>query len=63
MRSQIDNRLKRRANILYRLRKKGVRCDTKEKTIYFAFNKDPYKVIQIKRLCNEYNFQVQLIIE
>ena len=59
----MGNRLKRRANILYSLRKKGVKFDTKEKTIYYAFNKDPYKVIQIKRLCYEYNFQVQLIIE
>lgn len=59
----MDKRLKRRANLLYRLRKKGVRCDTKAREIYFAYDKDPMKVIQIRRLCKEYNFNVQLIIE
>ena len=59
----MDKRLKRRANLLYRLRKKGVRCDTKAREIYFAYNKDPMKVIQIKRLCKEYYFNIQLIIE
>lgn len=59
----MDKRLKRRANLLYRLRKKGVRCDTKAREIYFAYDKDPMKVIQIRRLCKEYNFNVQLTIE
>lgn len=58
----MDKRLKRRANLLYRLRKKGVRCDTKAREIYFAYDKDPMKVIQIRRLCNEFNFRVQFEI-
>ena len=59
----MDKRLKRRANLLYRLRKKGVRCDTKARVICLAYDKDPMKVIQIRRLCKEYNFNVQLTIE
>ena len=59
----MEKRLKRRANLLYRLRKKGIRCNTKAREIYFAYNKDPRKVIQIRRLCKEFNFNVQLTIE
>ena len=59
----MDKKLKHRANLLYRLRKKGVRCNTKAREIYFAYNKDPMKVIQIRRLCKEFNFNVQLTIE
>ncbi len=58
----MDRILKRRANLLYRLRKKGVRCGTKEKTIYFPYGGEPEKVAQITKLCREYNFIVQLII-
>lgn len=58
----MDKKLKRRANLLYRLRKKGVRCDTRAREIYIAYNKDPMKVIQIRRLCGEFNFKVQFEI-
>lgn len=34
---------KRRANILYRLRKKGVRCNTKEREIYFPLRQRTYE--------------------
>lgn len=54
--------LKRRTNLLYKLRKKGVRCNTKAREIYFAYDKDPMKVVQIRRLCNEFNFRVQFEI-
>lgn len=53
---------KRCANILYRLRKKGVRCNTKEREIYFPYGKEPMRVVQIRRLCNEFNFRVQFEI-
>lgn len=33
-------RLKRRANILYRLRKKGIKADTKQRVIFCPFNED-----------------------
>lgn len=54
---------KRRANILYRLRKKGVSCSTKERIISFPYSGKPFEIIQIKRLCDEFHFHVQLIIE
>lgn len=58
----MDKKLKRRANILYRLRKKGFRCSTREREIYFPYGKEPMKVVQVKRLCDEFNFKVQLEI-
>lgn len=58
----MDKKLKRRANILYRLRKKGIRCNTKEREIYIVYGKDPLEVIQIRRLCGEFNFRVQFEI-
>ena len=51
-----------RDNLLYRLRKKGVRVQTKERTIYFAFDGKPFQIVQVQRLCSEYNFYVQLEI-
>jgi hypothetical protein len=49
---------KRRANLLYRLRKKGVRCNTKERTIYYPYGCTPDEC-QIQRLRHEFNFAVQ----
>lgn len=63
MRSQTDRKLKRRTNILYRLRKKGIRCDTKARGIYYPYGRNPLEVVQIKRLCGEFNFNIQFIIE
>ena len=54
--------LKRRANILYRLRKKGIRADTKECIIFCAYGEDITGIVQVKRLREEYNFNIQLII-
>ena len=48
--------------MLYKLRKKGVQCDTKARTIYFPFNQCPWNVAQIKHLYNEFEFVVQLTI-
>lgn len=62
MSENTPQKLKRRANILYRLRKKGVRCDTRQKTIYFEYGSNPDSVIQIKRLRYEFDFNVQLEI-
>ena len=58
----MDKKQKRRANILYRLRKKGIRCSTREREIYFPYGKEPMKVVQIRRLCDEFNFKVQFEI-
>lgn len=58
----MDKQHKRRANILYRLRKKGVRCDTKAKEVYYPYGENPNAVVQIRRLREEYNFSVQFEI-
>lgn len=54
--------VKRRTNLLYNLRKKGVRCLTKERIIFFPYGENPYTVRQIVCLCNEFHFHVQLEI-
>lgn len=50
---------KRRANLLYRLRKKGVVCNTKQQTIFIPYEDDPFKHIQAQRLCKEFHFAIQ----
>lgn len=56
-------RLKRRANILYRLRKKGIGANTKECTIFCAYNEDITGIVQMKRLRREFHFNIQFIIK
>ena len=53
---------KRRSNILYKLRKKGVVADTKARTIELPYGSDPDEIIQVKRLRREYRFNVQFYI-
>lgn len=50
------------SNILYRLRKKGIRCVTRERVIFFPYGQEPMAVVQIHRLCKEFNFNVQFEI-
>ena len=51
---------KRRYNITYKLRRKGYKVNTKEKTIYYPLNEgNPLKTIQIKHLVNEFRYNVQ----
>ncbi len=59
----MDRVTKRRTNLLYNLRKKGVRCLTKERMIFFPYGEDPNGVRQIVCLCNEYHFHVQLELQ
>lgn len=54
---------KRRTNILYRLRKKNIRCNTRERTIFYPFGKNPYEILQIRQLLSEFNFVVQTYIQ
>lgn len=57
--------LKRRANLLYKLRRHGVECDTKKRVIFLPYEYDPKnypRYPQISRLCREFNFNVQYII-
>lgn len=53
----------KRDNLLYRLRKKGVRVITRKRTIFFPYDGEPFKTIQVKRLCKEFHFYVQLEIQ
>ena len=50
-------------NLLYRLRKKGVRANTREHTIFFGMGGEPFEIRQIRRLCREFHFKVQLVIQ
>jgi hypothetical protein len=56
-------RLKRRANILYRLRKKGIRADTKQRIVFCAAGKDITNIVQVKRLKQEFHFNIQIVIQ
>ena len=58
----MDKLLKRRANILYRLRKKGFRCDTKGRTIFIEYGKITEAPSQVWRLRGEFGFEVQFEI-
>lgn len=58
----MDKRKMRQKNLLYKLRRKGVRCSTKERVIFYAYGGTPLNVVQIRRLCEEYNFKVQFKI-
>ena len=53
----------KRDNLLYRLRKKGVQANTREHTIFLGMGGEPFEVRQIRRLCREFHFNVQLVIQ
>lgn len=53
---------KRRANLLYRLRQKGVRCLTEDFTIFFPYGEYPNVISKIRSHRKEYNFSVQFEI-
>jgi len=55
----IDKQLKRRANILYRLRRKCFRAHTKDRIVFYHYGKDPLAVLQIRQLTKEFNFNIQ----
>lgn len=54
--------MKRRSNLLYRLRKKGVRVDTKFREIYIPYGEDPFPFTEVCRLREEYHFNIQYVI-
>lgn len=58
----MNKAMKRRYNLVYRLKKKGVICLSKERIICFPYNQDPNAIRQIECLCREYHFYVQLEI-
>lgn len=53
---------KRRSNLLYQLRQKGIRCITRRFTIFYPYGADPDTVPQIYNLRKEFNFTVQFEI-
>ena len=53
----------KRDNLLYRLRKKGVQANPRKRVIFFGVGGEPFKIRQIRRLCSEFHFNVQLVIE
>lgn len=53
---------KRRANLLYKLRRKGIEADTRRHLIFIPCGRDPALYIQAVRLCREFRFQIQFII-
>lgn len=40
----------RRKNLLYRLRKKGVKVDTRERCVYLPYGSEPDNIAQVRRL-------------
>lgn len=53
---------KRQANLLYRLRREGVKCNTKLRLIFIPFLHNPYQHSQVMKLCKEYHFNIQYTI-
>lgn len=54
--------LKRRANLLYKLRRHGIRVDLKQRTIFIPYEENPWTYPQVRRLSEEYFFNIQYII-
>ncbi|KAA6351243.1 hypothetical protein EZS27_001389 [termite gut metagenome] len=50
-------------NLIYRLRRKGFKVITGQRTIMAEYLSNPVEVRQIRRLVNEYNFNVQFEIK
>jgi hypothetical protein len=55
--------LKRRANILYRLRKKGIICNLRERIIFIPAGENSDDIVQVRRLRSEFGFNIQLIFK
>ena len=54
--------LRRRAYLLYKLRKKGIRCLTRQFTIFYPYGKDPVTMAEIVHLRKEFHFSGQFHI-
>lgn len=52
----------RRKNLLYRLRKKGVKVNTRERCVYLPYGSELDNIVQVRRLRREYDFVVQFEI-
>ena len=58
----MDKLKMRRKNLLYKLRRQGFRCSSKDLVIFCPYGSNPLTVVQIRRLCKEYDFKVQFEI-
>jgi len=56
-------KIKRKYNLTFMLRKKGYRLSTKNKTIYAAYNTLDDFPCQVKALINEYSYVLQTEIQ
>lgn len=54
--------IRRRDYLLSRVRKQGIRCLTRAKTIFYPYGEDPANVPDISRLMSEFKFCVQFEI-
>ena len=54
--------LRRRAYLLYKLRKKGIRCLTRQFTIFYPYGKDPETMAEIVHLRKDFHSSVQFEI-
>jgi len=59
----LSKKAMRQKNLLYKLRRKGIRCDAKHREIYVGYGTDAADIIQIKRLRTEFNYHIQLEIQ
>ncbi len=59
---KMDKKSMRRKNLLYRLRKKGVKVNTRERCVYLPYGSEPDNIAQVRRLRREYDFVVQFEI-
>lgn len=53
----------KRDNLLYKLRKKGIRCITKERIIFIPYGSPVNRIVQVQRLRRDFHFNVQFYIE
>lgn len=58
----MDKKRMRRKNLLYNLRKKGVKVNTRERCIYLPYGSNPNHIAQVCRLRREYDFVIQFEI-
>lgn len=48
--------------MLYKLRRHGVTADTKMRVIFIPYGEDPWRFPQVRRLLDEFYFNIQFII-
>lgn len=48
--------------MLYKLRRHGVTADTKQRVIFIPYGEDPCRFPQVRRLRDEFYFNIQFII-